>query len=758
MFKNILVLDDGTEISAGKAGHNAIRSLTCTETVSGTTDLCPGAACSGKLEITIWVEPGSDLVITSGTCLAHYREDAAGTRSLCGTYWAVKPTRQTRNTYKVYAYDAVSRLDGIQSAWLRSIQGQFPMSLWAFARLVAQRCGVTIANDALPRSGAYQVQAFYADDLTGRQLLSWVAQASCTFLRATPDGRLEFAWYVARRYEMIGPSAALRPGYVRLADRILGTSAGELYRVQFQQQAYLQDSLSYEDYETAPIDKVQIRQTDDDVGVLYPADETGTNALVIQGNLLLTTQTADALRPVAQAIYETMRGVTYTPMRVDIPYTSDAPAPGEIISLTDAYGRTMQTYIMSRTISGQRVTLESTGNASRDSTAAVNEQQWSNLQGRVLEISANVEGLKITAKDLQGKQAQLAFDLDGLASTVEANYDALKQYADDAANQARDEAIQSAVDQAEEAFGQELELYPTKVEMNSAISQSASEIGTQVSLTLEGYATKEYTDTAEQDAKDFASSAAQDALDQANADTDGKLALYPTTVEMNSAITQTASQITSQVSQTLTQYSTTSESQAYADGVAGDAETAAKQYADQAAGQAEDAANAATDNKLKNYSTTVQMNSAIDQKANQITLSVNQTLTRYSTTEESEQYADQAAGQAEDAANAATDNKLKNYSTKVQMNSAIQQSASEILSTVSNTYTTEVQAASAGRNLVSNTAFIGYDPQESVATVQDGVLTIKPADSQKRLEFPLDFTPYGNQEIKKISVQNHVTI
>lgn len=65
MVKNILVLDDGTEIAAGTVGQNAILSLTCTETVSKTTDLCPGAACSNKLEITIWVEPGTDLPITS---------------------------------------------------------------------------------------------------------------------------------------------------------------------------------------------------------------------------------------------------------------------------------------------------------------------------------------------------------------------------------------------------------------------------------------------------------------------------------------------------------------------------------------------------------------------------------------------------------------------------------------------------------------------------------------------------------------------
>lgn len=674
MYKNILVLDDGTEISAGKVGHNAIRALTCTETVSSTTDLCPGAACASKLEITIWVEPGSALVITSGTRLAHYREDTSGTRTLCGTYWAVKPTRQTRNTYKIYAYDAVSRLDGIQSAWLRSIQGQFPMSLWAFAQAVAARCGVEIANAALPRSGDYQVQAFYADDLTGRQLLAWVAEAACTFLRATPSGRLEFAWYTERVAPGIGPTAGQAWTALSPAGELLETADGEVWTFGQEQLGYYSGGLSYEDYETAPIDKVQIRQTDDDVGVLYPADETGTNALVILGNLLLTTQTADALRPVAQAIYETMQGVTYTPLSVDIPYTADAPAPGEIITVTDAYDRQMQTYVMSRTIAGQRVTLESTGNARRDSTAAVNEQKYTNLQGKVLEISANVDGLTTTAKDLQGKQAELTLAVAGLASTVEANYDALKDYADDAANQARDEAIQSAVDQAEEALNTELELYPTKVEMNSAISQSASEISSQVSLTLEGYSTKEYTDSANRDAKSYADAAAQAALAEANRSTDGKLAQYPTKIEMNSAITQSASQITSEVSLTLEQYSTTEESEA---------------YADQAAGAAEDAANEATDNKLQNYSTTVQMNSAIQQSANNINLQVSQTLTQYSTTAESEQYADNAANSAEEAANAATDGKLKSYSTTIEMNSAIDQKANSLILEVGQTYATK---------------------------------------------------------------------
>ncbi len=388
MIKNILVLDDGTEIAAGTVGQNAILSLTCTETVSKTTDLCPGAACSNKLEITIWVEPGTDLPITSGTRLTHYRE-TSGQRTLAGTYWAVKPTSQTRNTYKIYAYDAVSLLDGVQSTWLRSIQDQFPMTLWKFAGLVAQRCGVTIVNSSLPRNGTYLVQAFYADNLTGRQLLAWVAEASCTFLRATSDGKIEFAWYTDySTSQSIGPTV------------------------------YIRDGLSHDKFQTAPVVKVQIRQSDDDVGVLYPSDESGSNALIIQGNLLLTSATAEALKPVAQAIFETMQGVTYTPLKVTVPADFPLPAPGNIVSVTDARGNVLSSYIMNRTISGQQVTLESTGNATRDGTAAVNEQSYKNLTGKMLEIKTSVDGLEVKASDLTGKYTDLKATVDGLSSEV----------------------------------------------------------------------------------------------------------------------------------------------------------------------------------------------------------------------------------------------------------------------------------------------------------------------------------------------------
>ena len=422
MYKNILQLDNGTQIEANAAG-STIKSLVYTATVSGDTDITPGAACSAKIEFVVWVQPGDVLVFTSGTRIRYYQQDDTGAQQLIGTFWAVKPTKQSRNTYKVYAYDAVSKLDGIQSTWLRSIQDSFPMSLWAFALAVAQQCGATIANDALPNSGDYQVQAFYADNLTGRQLLSWVAQAACTFLRATPDGAVEFAWYAENAITGIYPDATEHWAALNLSGMIFTCADGSVWTYNQDTAAYRSGGLSYEDYTTAPIVKVQIKQSDDDVGVIYPPDETGANALVIQGNLLLTTDSAEALRPVAQTIFEGVQRISYTPLKASLFSDGRAFAAGQIITATDPQGNALQTYVMTVQQQGGQISVESTGNSSRDSTAAVNQVDIKNLRGKMLEITADVDGLKITASELSGGMASLELTVDGLRTEVSGKLD-----------------------------------------------------------------------------------------------------------------------------------------------------------------------------------------------------------------------------------------------------------------------------------------------------------------------------------------------
>ena len=92
--------------------------------------------------------------------------------------------------------------------------------------------------------------------------------------------------------------------------------------------------------------------------------------------------------------------------------------------------------------------------------------------------------------------------------------------------------------------------------------------------------------------------------------------------------------------------------------------------------------NKRTDEKLTEYSTTEEMQAAIDLKADQINLSVSKTYATTSTVTEKFNSAVQKGQQAADAAEAAakenTTNKLKNYSTTTQMNAAIKAKADEI--------------------------------------------------------------------------------
>lgn len=381
MRKNLIILPDGAEISSG------IRSCTCTESVNSGPELVLGSACCSCLELSI-LAPAGGLTIGQGTEIAYYQVDDAGAQTLIGQFTCEKPTRSTAGTYKVTAYDRISWTDRDLSPWLRGLTG-WPYSLYAFAGMVCAQCGLELANTSLP-NGSYQIQQFYADGITGRRLLQWIGEASARFCRATPEGKIQFGWYRQREGLAIGPTD------------------------------YYQGSLSYEDYQVAAIDRVQIKQGEGDVGIIHPADAGGgSNTYIIDGNLLLTTGSDTALRPIAQAIYNAVHTIRYTPCKVAVMASLGVRA-GDIVPITDANGSTITTYIMTRTATGQRDTLESTGSARRDSVTVVHSNTLQNLHGRILKILATIDGLTIENQDLAGQVTGLSLALGELRTYVQA--------------------------------------------------------------------------------------------------------------------------------------------------------------------------------------------------------------------------------------------------------------------------------------------------------------------------------------------------
>lgn len=393
MLQPILTLPSGTELKGGSPG-SAVKSLTLHTAVNAGQEFTIGSAFSDYIEAEIWADPGGSLQITAGDALTYYRQDDAGSRTKVGVFYAKKPTRTKRNSYKVTAYDTMSKLDADFSGWLHANQAQFPKTIWQLVQLACQRAGVALASSSLPINGSYSVQAFYADDLTCRQIISWAAEAAGCYAHMNADGKLQFLTYTDKRSTVkITPDGASNST------------------------AYYADSLSYEDYTVKAIEKVQIRQSDSDAGVIYPDSTTATNTYAVQGNLLLTTGTEANLKTVVQNLYNVLKNVTYTPCKVSVP-SSSGLACGQIVHVKDARGREFDTYLMSATISFGKASFESVGSASRESSSAVNSQSYKNLTGKMLEIKTSVDGLEVKASDLTGKYTDLKATVDGLSSEV----------------------------------------------------------------------------------------------------------------------------------------------------------------------------------------------------------------------------------------------------------------------------------------------------------------------------------------------------
>lgn len=393
MLKNLIILPDGTELFSGVGTVNALQSVTVTQRVNAGTELTLGSACANMLEATL-ITPAGGLRIPTGTEVALYKVDDGGNRTKVGLFTTEKPTRPSANLCNITAYDRVSRLDRDLTQWLAGLDG-WPYTLYTFAQMVCTACNLTLANETLP-NGGWSVPKFSAGGITGRQLIQWVGQACGRFCRATPDGELEFAWYTPKNISI--------------------SPYGE-HPIQ---------AISFEDYQVAPIDKVQIRMTEADMGAVYGS---GSNAYVITGNPLLASDTLAPLQAVAQVLYNALQSVSYTPSRVSIPATTEIQA-GDILSLTDRNGKNLTMYVMTKVQSGQWETLECTGSATRDSVIATNHSQLTALNGKVLEMQTSMEGIKVANRDRDGKVAELEVAVGGLQTRVSDQQSAIGGVAD----------------------------------------------------------------------------------------------------------------------------------------------------------------------------------------------------------------------------------------------------------------------------------------------------------------------------------------
>lgn len=427
---------------------SVIISCDFTEEVNRSTNLAFGDVTSSELTVVI----RSTEAIQQGEILTYYMiEDDV--EILIGKFIAEKSTVASSTSIKFSAYDNISRTEKSFSGWLRENQTLFPMTLLQLVQYACLYCGVAFRTTDFPHADL-PIGAFYADGITCRQILAWASSIACRFVRANVYGEIEFSQYTRNEAYAI----ASGDGYANADNLIVTDSYGHVVVTSSDMTVtddgdgnvtatvqnmkvyasdgnvvvagaigvpYRQGSLSYETYQTDNIERVQIKQSDNDVGVIYPEDAEG-NCYTISGNMLLGTCSSEEIAYVAKTLYEQLSSVTYVPFSVTLPRTLKVRA-GEIIRVTDVNGRSFSSLVMKMTVNANGIAVSSTGDKSYGSSVAVATSKYTNLTGKVLEISKSIDGLTIANESLDGRLGSLELNTETFKVAIQDEVDRMSE-------------------------------------------------------------------------------------------------------------------------------------------------------------------------------------------------------------------------------------------------------------------------------------------------------------------------------------------
>lgn len=228
-------------------------------------------------------------------------------------------------------------------------------------------------------------------------------------------------------------------------------------------------SAQYEDYIVRTIDKLQIREKENDIGVIVG---DGGNTYVIEGNFLVYGKETKELNEIGEKTLSKIKGIIYRPFSADCK-GNPCFEVGDAVRLQTRY-ELIESYILKRTLKGiqaLRDGLEADGEEYR--TSKVNGMQRSILQlkGKSNTLERSIEETKSTIVDVEkGLQSQITQTATEIRSEVKDTTDGLSSRITQNAS-----SITAEVNRATSAEGT----------LSSKISQTAESITAEVNRATE---------------------------------------------------------------------------------------------------------------------------------------------------------------------------------------------------------------------------------------------------------------------------------
>ena len=307
----LLVWAAGDTDSNGRAGDDGIRWQ---EYFNRDKNIEIGAAVSSQIEIPLINMDGALNNFSFGRCKVYLDvyDTANSTWRVCpmGVYIIDLPTKRRVKLISASGYDQMQLLDAICDSWWSGLNWSGGITLSALLTSMANQLGVKVstatASAILNSSVSYTEAPFACVEVTYREVLEYIAEATGTIARFDRDGYLDLRFFSAAKIG--GNTVTIN------ADTVGNTCL----------------DIDIAEYQAAAIDLLKVKIAEDDIGVTVGS---GTNQYTIVNNLFLYGSTATIITNRATPIYNRLNGLgAYTPIQAKLIYDWSLEA-GDIINI-----------------------------------------------------------------------------------------------------------------------------------------------------------------------------------------------------------------------------------------------------------------------------------------------------------------------------------------------------------------------------------------------------------------------------------------
>ena len=374
-------------------------SMVITESLCSGQNLVFGECCASMFEVTV-----ADVLmdLTGKEFMATV--EIGGYEMALGIYRVDSFVREQadRRRKKIVAYDRMLNFDVDVADWYQGLT--FPLSLKQFRDSLCSYVGVTQVIAELPLDNMQITKTIEPEQLDGRKVLMAICEINGCFGNFDKTGNLTYKFL---GFSGLFPSETLYPSDNLFPSEM--TNAENLSR-------YQQSETYYEDYVTKPINKVQIRQEEGDVGASYGP---GANCYIIQGNFLVYGKSGEELLAIVATIYEQISRRTYKPAHIVGPALPWVEVGDGIICYTT--DDIVETYCLQRTlkgIQGMMDTYVSQGSIEQEQSFGLGDQIIQ-LEGKTAVIKKSVEEVSVRVTDLKEyTEAQFKLTADQILAEV----------------------------------------------------------------------------------------------------------------------------------------------------------------------------------------------------------------------------------------------------------------------------------------------------------------------------------------------------